>query len=152
LLNLITIPEARQYLPLLRQEIDSVFSISGAWTNPDTFNSKNIPLTMAFMRESMRFSPLTANIPVRSVVAKEGVVLPDGTYVPQGSWLACPAEALTRDDRLYCDPDVFNPFRFLDLVPGSADRSKSKYILRPKTDVTVADDSFLYFGYGRHFW
>ncbi len=108
---------------------------------------------MAFTRESMRYSPLTANIPIRSVVAKEGVTLPDGTHVPHGSWLACPAEALTRDERLYRDPDIFDPFRFLEEVAGDANGARgSKYILKPGSDVTVANDSFLYFGYGRHFW
>jgi len=140
-------------VPFLREEIQEVLSVPAAWTDPDTFVPHNIPLITAFTRESMRYSPLAANIPVRVVVAKQGVVLPDGTAVPCGSWLVCPTEAMTRDARFYADPDVFNPFRFLEqrseseVCPG-----RKKYTLKPNCDLAEPNDTFLFFGYGRHFW
>ena len=158
LLNLICPPDEKittEYLPLLRREIASVLGSPAAWADPDSFTPQNMPLTTAFTRESMRYSPLVANIPVRAVVAKEGVVLPDGTHVPLGAWLTCPAEAMTRDARFFPEPDVFNPFRWLEPEVSGHEKEgegEPKYKLRADGELTASSESFLFFGYGRHFW
>lgn len=58
----------------------------------------------------------------------------DKFTVPKGTVIATTLDAIHRDERLYTDPDKFNPFR-------DAPDFKSAVSL---------DDGFLGFGYGRH--
>ncbi|KAK0722648.1 cytochrome P450, partial [Lasiosphaeria miniovina] len=153
LLNLITQrgAEARAFMPLLRHEVDTVFSQPTAWTDSGTFTARKMPLATAFARESMRYSPLAASIPVRAVVAPGGVLLPDGTtHVPRGARLACPAEAMTRDERFVPRPHVFDPFRFLEV--DDDDEGGRRYRLKADSDIVDVSESFLFFGFGRHAW
>lgn len=149
ILDLMALPRLSPgFLPLLREEIDSVLSSPESWTDPQSFSPEKIPLTTAFMRESMRYSPLASSLPLREVVAKDGVVLPDGTHVPRGTWLVCPTEYMMRDEGFFKNPDVFDPFRFLDEV----DEKNRRYTLKEGNDLTAISESFLFYGFGKHSW
>lgn len=149
ILDLMALPRLSPgFLPLLRQELDTVFSSPEAWTDPQSFSPEKIPLTTAFMRESMRYSPLASSLPLREVVAKDGVVLPDGTRVPRGTWLVCPTEHMMRDEEFFKNPDAFDPFRFLKRIEGE----DGGYKLKEGNDLTAISESFLFYGFGKHAW
>ncbi|KAF1993630.1 cytochrome P450 [Amniculicola lignicola CBS 123094] len=141
-INTLTIPAAVSYLPELRSEACRTLSTDSAYNTSEPF--AEMPLMEAFMRESMRWSPLKANMPSRIVVAEQGVMLPDGTHVPKNTVLASPSECVSRDERFYDEPHVFNPYRFLERNPIDGG-----WVLKPGCHVTSASDTFLFFGLGK---
>lgn len=38
--------------------------------------------------------------------------LPDSTYLPKGTWLVAPADAIHHSERYYDDPLTFDGFRY----------------------------------------
>ncbi|KAF2491532.1 cytochrome P450 [Lophium mytilinum] len=86
-------------------------------------------------RESLRFSPFKLKGVDREVVARKGVVLPDGTYLPKGTRVALPTYGVHFDERFYKDPMTFDPWRFVG-VEGAG--------------MIAAGETFLGFGLGRH--
>jgi hypothetical protein len=88
----------------------------------------------------MRYCPLTANVLTRQVVAKDGVILPDGSHLP---------EETTLDEQFYPNPGVFDPFRYLVEKKGA---HETELELAPGREFTTPDEAFLLFGYGRNAW
>jgi cytochrome P450 len=88
-------------------------------------------------RESLRISPFKLKGVSRHVVAKKGVTLPDGTYMPYNTRVALPIHGVHFDERFYDDPAEFKPWRYVG-VDGIA--------------MVAASDTFLGFGLGRHAW
>jgi cytochrome P450 len=155
ILNLIGLVEAREYMPYLRAEIEVVFSTPVAWDDSNTTAPGRMPLLEAFLRESMLFTPFFTRGQEHKVLAKDGIDLPDGTHVPMGTFLACPVAGITGDENVYAAADVFNPWRFLDVVehaPDNAPMGKPSYALKCNCQLTSPSDSFLGFGFGRHAW
>ncbi|KAH8677668.1 cytochrome P450 [Xylariales sp. PMI_506] len=169
MLNLMGLPEAQAYLPLLRAEIEESFAGPDDWTDAHTTAPGRMPLLEAFLRESMRHTPFFARGQEHKVLAPGGIELPDGTRVPQGAFLACPIAGIAGDERFYPEPRVFNPFRFLheDIAEDEGNNNNdddnnyggrkgmgttSRYALKPNCQVTSPSDTFLGFGYGRHAW
>ncbi|KAI1082424.1 cytochrome P450 [Whalleya microplaca] len=151
LLNLISLPEAQAYLPLLREDITRTFADAAAWSAPHTTAPGRMPLLEAFLRESMRYTPFFARGQEHKVVAREGVYLADGTtHVPYGTILACPVAGIVDDERFYAKPEVFDPFRFLDKVVDGEGGVGERYTLKANCQLTSPSDVFLGFGYGRH--
>ncbi|KAL1634590.1 hypothetical protein SLS56_002283 [Neofusicoccum ribis] len=64
------------------------------------------------LRESLRFSAFKARGVEREVVARAGVVLPGGTWLPRGTKVGVPTVEVHRDGRFYERPGEFVPGRF----------------------------------------
>jgi len=151
LLNLIHLPETAGFLRYLCEEINTTFNDPAAWTAPLTTAPSHMPLTEAFLRESMRYTPFFTRGQEHKVMAKEDVDLPDGTHVPRGVLLACPVAGVAADERFYEHPERFDPFRFLKEVEDKHTGVK-QWELRPNCQLTSPSDVFLGFGYGKHAW
>lgn len=68
-----------------------------------------------------------ANIITMLHSVKQPHTFSDGIHVPKGFWVAAPASALHRSERLYENPDVFGGFRFYNMwqIEGNAIRFQS---------------------------
>ena len=98
------------------------------------------------IRESLRRNPIQTRGLLRTVVADEGVWLPDGSLVEKGMWLALPVQAVQTGGHFYDKPKEYDPLRFARLRMEEAVGPK----LGPEsTDVT---DDFFGWSYGRHAW
>ncbi|PIG83550.1 ferulate-5-hydroxylase [Aspergillus arachidicola] len=137
-LDLLSSDPDRKYYNTLRQEADAAF------TNRD--KSQPISQSMLYMestiRESLRLSPLSDRMLSRRVVQKGGITLPDGQFLPRGTWLAVAAVGIHRDEQNYEDPDEYRPLRFLS---EDTETKEAKAMLVP-----VTSEKFLAFGHGRH--
>lgn len=69
-------------------------------------------LTDSVIRESIRYSSIQTRGLLRAVTAADGVTLPNGTHVSQGTWVGVPVEAVHMDERFYDKPFEYDPFRF----------------------------------------
>ncbi|GME35677.1 cytochrome P450, partial [Neofusicoccum parvum] len=87
------------------------------------------------LRESLRFSAFKARGVEREVVARAGVVLPGGTWLPCGTKVGVPTVEVHRDGRFYERPGEFVFDRFVG---------------RAELGMVNTTDSFLAFGHGRH--
>ncbi|KAB8259958.1 cytochrome P450 [Aspergillus pseudonomiae] len=130
-------PDSRYY-QTLREEATASFA------NRDKSQpiSQSMPHMESTIRESLRLSPLSDRMLSRRVVQKEGITLPDGQFLPRGTWLAVAAVGVHHDEQTYEDPDEYRPFRFLST---DDEKQESKAMMIP-----VTSEKFLAFGHGRH--
>ncbi|OOO08712.1 cytochrome P450 [Aspergillus oryzae] len=137
-LDLLSSDPDRKYYNALRQEAEAAF------TNRDKTQpiSQSMPYMESTIRESLRLSPLSDRMLSRRVVHKGGITLPDGQFLPRGTWLAVAAVGVHRDERTYEDPDEYRPFR---LFSEDTETKEAKAMLVP-----VTSEKFLAFGHGRH--
>ncbi|KAE8377155.1 cytochrome P450 [Aspergillus bertholletiae] len=130
-------PDSRHYRTL-RKEAATAFA-SRDKSQPI---SQSMPRMESTIRETLRLSPLSDRMLSRRVVQKAGITLPDGQFLPRGTWLAVAAVGVHRDERTYEDPDEYRPLRFL-CQDNATGEPKS-------TLVPVTSEKFLAFGHGRH--
>ena len=76
-----------------------------------------------------------------SRIVREPYTFSDGTYLPKGTYIAVPADAIQLDESNYPDPTSFVPFRFVDQAKEGSGR---------KLNMTATSTDFLPFGHGRH--
>ncbi|KAB8236941.1 cytochrome P450 [Aspergillus alliaceus] len=143
LLDLLTSDPKLEYSETLRTEAQTAF------TSPQksTHISQNMPKAESAIRESLRLSPLSDRMLSRRVVRSGGVTLPDGQFLPCGTWLGVAAVGVHRDERNYEAPDEYRPFRFVGRDEEGGEEGKGKGVLVP-----VTSERFLAFGHGRHSW
>ncbi|KAB8277903.1 cytochrome P450 [Aspergillus minisclerotigenes] len=137
-LDLLSSDPDRKYYNTLRQEAEAAF------THRDKSQpiSQSMPYMESTIRESLRLSPLSDRMLSRRIVQKGGITLPDGQFLPRGTWLAVAAVGVHRDERAYEDPDEYRPFRFLS---ENTETKEAKAMM-----VAVTSEKFLAFGHGRH--
>ncbi|KAH6649112.1 cytochrome P450 [Truncatella angustata] len=84
--------------------------------------SKKLHLLDAFLKESLRMMAPEGLAITR--VAKSSFGLSDGTWIPQGTYIAVAGEAMALDPDFYQNPETFDARRFLDIkgLPLSPDR------------------------------
>lgn len=127
----------------LRMEAAEAFPSAASWSDPAAI--KKLVLADSALKESLRRSSIQTRGLLRAVVAREGLELPDGTHLPQGTWLGVPVEAVHMDERFYERPDEYEPFRFARMREmGALDGHKG--------DATEVSDKFLAWSYGRYAW
>lgn len=119
----------------LRREAASVLHGSGGVWNKAAVG--RLALMDSALRESLRFSAFKARGVERQVVKRGGVVLPDGTLLPEGTKVGMPITEIHKDPRFYDDPEVFRHDRFVG---------------RAELGMVNTTDTFLAFGHGRHAW
>ncbi|KAI9036040.1 cytochrome P450 [Aspergillus affinis] len=111
-----------EYLPMLREEFQSVLKASNGTLNKESFSK--IPKLDSFMKESQRLSPLIMVSFERKVL--ESLVLSDGTNLPAGAHLAAPSYHIARDPEFFTEPNEFDGLRFYKLQQDQNSRSSSK--------------------------
>src|SRR5215469_16843093 len=79
----------------LRLEASSVFNSEADWMSPASM--KKLTNTDSTIRESLRKHTLQSRGLLKKVMPKEGILLPDGSHVPQGTWLGVPVQAMQQD-------------------------------------------------------
>ncbi|KAM5539745.1 hypothetical protein V8D89_006558 [Ganoderma adspersum] len=101
-------------------------------TRLPTFEDRNLlPYITAVAKESMRWQSVAPlGIPHRSLEDDEF----KGYFIPKGSAVIANLYAFSRNERMYPDPETFNPERFLN---------------DEKINPDVQDPSTFVFGYGR---
>lgn len=95
------------------------------------------------LRESMRLSPgatTSNNRRVVGLVAADGLVLPNGTWLPCGTLIETSAYCVHRDESIYPEPLEYRHTRFMQ---SSKDGTSLK-------SASTIDPTFLIWGYGRH--
>ncbi|KAE8413228.1 cytochrome P450 [Aspergillus pseudocaelatus] len=107
---------------------------------PNMSSIKRLHLVDSALRETLRRNPFSIYGLFHEVMPKEGVVIPSGHHLPQGTWVCVPTLGIHHDNRLYSEPKRYNPYRFT----GHTNSSSSKTLL------TVITESFLGFSSGNH--
>lgn len=138
----------------LREEVHRIMQEEGGLTRQGLNRMHRLD---SAIRESQRLSPIGLTFAHRKVVAKEGVVLPNGTHVPQGTILSGPWKSMASDTDIHERPNEYDPFRY--------SRPKEEYeAMSPEEKVNVdalklkqsgivtTSVHHLPFGHGRHAW
>jgi cytochrome P450 len=139
-------PQSNLY-ETLRLEAASIFKSEADWTSPASM--KKMTDTDSTIRETMRLNPLQSRGLLRQVMPKDGIALPDGTHVPQGTWLGVPVQALQMDDKLYKNPHGYDPLRFARLKKIAEAESKDSPSAGKNLDAAQPSDKYMSFSYGR---
>ncbi|KAJ9648987.1 hypothetical protein H2199_000900 [Coniosporium tulheliwenetii] len=149
-------PPEKQYVERIRDEAATVLQESnGPWTRSAV---ARLYLADSAIRESMRCSTVGGRGAIHEVMSKEGLTLPDGQFVPQGTYLGLPFIPIHRDEEFYPGPDEFDPERFLEHKPSiaildpekdGADRADEKSVSK-KQALATTSETFLAFSHGRH--
>ncbi|KAF1815691.1 cytochrome P450 [Eremomyces bilateralis CBS 781.70] len=128
-----------EYFQPLRDEIAKALQESGGDFTKDSLYS--CKLLDSFMKESQRMSPISMVIGKR--ILEEDVQLSNGVFLPKGTLVASPAEAVGNDPAHFENPDEFDGYRFY--------RLRQKGGLQGNLNQMVtANKQNLAFGYGKH--
>lgn len=114
-----------EYIPLIRQEVESV-----GWESFDTSKGQGFPLLDSFMKESSRLNPVEASknmlrlfsnlkIWLDQIVSTRRVALKPfelsgGHQVPVGEWVCTAPGAMHHDSAYYAKSSEFHGFRFVE--------------------------------------
>ncbi|WEW56960.1 hypothetical protein PRK78_002419 [Emydomyces testavorans] len=123
----------------LRLEATSVFQSENDWTSPASM--KKMTITDSAIRESLRMNTLQSRGLLKQVMPKAGISLPDGTHVPQGTWLGVPVQAVHMDDNHYLAPREYDPLRFARLKEAEGMESKDDLSVRTSLDCAQPSDN-----------
>ncbi|KAI3396064.1 hypothetical protein diail_481 [Diaporthe ilicicola] len=149
LLDILGCPPGLNVYEKLREEAETVLKEDGDWHNPATFN--RLVICDSVIRESLRCHPILIKGLTKEVVPAQGVQLPNGIQVPQGTWLGVPVLGIHRDERFYPDSATFDPYRFSRLKLEREKESKDgTQVSTGDLDAANTSPSYLGFGYGRH--
>ena len=80
------------------------------------------------------------------VVVKD-VTFSDGTFIPKDTFICASTLGTHRDDGVYADPDVLDPFRFSRGKPDGPPGTEGTKHQLPNTSA-----EFIPFGHGGHAW
>ncbi|KAH8430912.1 cytochrome P450 [Aspergillus melleus] len=131
----------REYLEPLREEVHTVV----ADTSKDEMNSRALQRMEkldSFMKETTRFYPPETTSFSRKTA--QGITLSNGQYIPPGSLVETPSDAIAHDETTYSKDDRFDGFRFYKIRQGAtaAEQARNQFV--------TSNDKNLVFGYGKH--
>ncbi|KAL2858585.1 cytochrome P450 [Aspergillus pseudoustus] len=137
-----------EYMQPLRDEIRTC--MEGIQENPDDDNTHNDtaraePLTQralqqmkrldSYMKETLRFYPPELT----------------GQYIPPGTFIETPAQAIYQDSTHYPNSDTFDGFRFYKIRhPKLTGAEGSGAAIHARNQFVTCNEQNLAFGYGRH--
>lgn len=122
-----------QYQHILHEEIDRVLGDR----MPTFADMPEMPVLRAFIRETLRWRP---PVPTGIPHALDQDDLYDGYHIPAGSVMHPLEWSISRDPRVFPDPDEWNPMRWLEDVYPTYQEPLSKH-------PTIT--GYSQFGYGR---
>ncbi|KAH8103294.1 cytochrome P450 [Cristinia sonorae] len=117
----------------LRQEVEVILAEEDGDIGSRTAVSK-MRLIDSFLRESQRLNGTNATSIWRKTL--QTITFSNGITIPPGVFLSAAATATHLDEELYTNPEVFNPWRFVE--PDNA-----------RSFVSLGSD-YIVFGQGRH--
>jgi cytochrome P450 len=134
----------------LREEVQSVtLERKGQeWTRASLASMIRIDSTL---RESMRLWGFISRGVMKKVVAPEGITIPSGHHIPQGSKVGVTAYAIHHDNSVYNDAYTFNAFRFCE-APEEKGRYSTADTGAKTPNMVTSSDQFMAFSHGRHAW
>jgi cytochrome P450 len=139
----------------LREEAHRIFKEEGGWTKQGLTRMHRMD---SAIREAQRFSPIALTFITRKVVAKEGIVTPEGVHVKYGTFLSCPWMPLAMDEDIHeKDAAVFDPFRYSRAkeeydAMSPEEKEKANTLKLKQSGMVTTSDRHLPFGHGRHAW
>jgi cytochrome P450 len=139
----------------LREEAHCVFQEEGGWTKQGLNRMHRMD---SAIRESQRVSPIALTFITRKVIAKEGIVTPEGVHVKYGAILSCPWTPVALDEDIHeKDAAVFDAFRYSRAkeaydAMSSEEKDKVDALKLKQTGMVTTSDRHLPFGHGRHAW
>ncbi|KAK3348528.1 cytochrome P450 [Neurospora tetraspora] len=109
------------------EEVGSHLKESGSGTVPFDTTARQLPYTLAAIKEAQRLHPVIAMSLSRTVPrGKGGGVVLDGHWVPEGTTVGCNPVSLHRNQEIFgVDADVYNPSRWLSSLSASSSCSIS---------------------------
>ncbi|KAK8001920.1 hypothetical protein PG991_014142 [Apiospora marii] len=129
-----------EYQEILREEANQVLVQDGGWDKSESM--AKLQKLDSFMKESQRLAGNVTTF-IRKVVKPDGLSLSDGTHLPVGTNLLAPLCGISRDERYFPEPEVFDGLRFWKLRQRSADAAN-------RWQYTSITQSNLDFGLGKH--
>ncbi|KAL8941984.1 MAG: hypothetical protein Q9216_001917 [Gyalolechia sp. 2 TL-2023] len=128
-----------EYIEPLRQEIEEVMAEHKGMMTKQSL--KQLTKMDSFMKECQRFNPLLL-VTFERIITVD-YTLKDGFFIPAGTHIGVPTQAISMDPDIYSDPDTFDGFRFAKLR-DSRHPNASRMIYAASNLESMA------FGYGRH--
>ncbi|KIK59231.1 hypothetical protein GYMLUDRAFT_262044 [Collybiopsis luxurians FD-317 M1] len=110
-------------------ELDKIF---GPGDLPSFSDEQSLPYITAIVRETLRLQPV-APLGIPHLVTQDDIY--EGFLIPKGSIVISNAWSMCHDEKVYPDPNQFNPSRFLDA--------------EGKLNPNIKDPSGATFGFGR---
>lgn len=145
MLDLLSADPTMGYWEKIIEEAMTEYHTEGDWLEARTVSK--LPYLDSALRETLRRSPMNIRGIPREIISKEGVTLPSGTLLPQGTWVTTAVDSLQNDKRFYENPEEYQPFRFVAHSESTAWSQAGD-----ATSFTTTNEKFLAFGYGRHGW
>ena len=109
ILNMVLHPEIQRKA---QKQIDGVV---GPDRLPNFEDRSRLPYLDCIVQETLRWCPVSPiGLPHRSLQDDEY----NGMFIPSGSYVYANARAMTHDDRVYKNPDDFDPDRFIPISEG----------------------------------
>ncbi|KAK6824364.1 hypothetical protein RU639_005182 [Aspergillus parasiticus] len=96
----------------------------------------------SFMKETIRFYPPELTSFSRQTV--QGITLSSGQYIPPGTSIETPLQAIYQDDSNYTNNDNFDGLRFYKIRQGGG------ATVHARNQFVTSNEQNLVFGYGRH--
>ena len=125
------------YIEEIREEIREVAREDGGWQKTSYAKLRKLD---SFMKESQRFNP-PSMLSYHRIMLQDHT-LSDGTYLPKGSHICMPVNAIQNDPEITPDPETFDGFRYY------RDR------LRPREghlhQFATTEKTLLNFGHGKY--
>ncbi|PGH13919.1 hypothetical protein AJ79_03334 [Helicocarpus griseus UAMH5409] len=146
-LDILSVESRFHLYETLRSEAAPTFESESDWTSARSVT--RLTKMDSAIRESLRMNPLQCRGLLKKVMPNDGIILPDGSYLPQGTWVGLPMRAIHYDDKLYPNPQEYDPYRFSRLkkvveMEGHNEIPTSSYF-----DAAQPSDKFFSFSYGR---
>lgn len=142
-------------LEKLREEVYRVHHEEGGWTKQAFSRMHRLDSTI---RESQRLAPIGLTFIHRKVMAKEGIVTPEGVHLEYGTLITCPWAPVAVDEEIHdknaTEFDAFRYSRAKEAYDAMSldERHKANALALRQTGMVTTSDRHLAFGHGRHAW
>ena len=126
-----------EYIAELRDEIIEVAHEGGGWQKASYSKLRKLD---SFMKESQRFNP-PSMLSYHRVIQQDHF-LSDGTYLPSGSHICMPVNAIQNDADVTPDPHVFDALRYYKYRQREGEGHRHQF--------ATTEKNLLNFGHGKY--